>query len=73
MIFGAGAQRHVVFENISFQVKRGTVFCIVGGSGCGKTTLLRQIAGLQRPTSGEVLFEGHAVTRPARWTRLSIG
>lgn len=66
MVFGTGPQRHCVFEGISFDVRSGEVFCIVGGSGCGKTTLLRQIAGLQRPTSGEILFEGAPVTAPSR-------
>ncbi len=66
MAFGEGAKRHVVFEDISFEVGTGEIFCIVGASGCGKTTLLRQIAGLQRPTSGSILFEGSPVLRPAR-------
>ena len=66
MIFGTGEQAHVVFEHISFDVKPGEIVCIVGASGCGKTTLLRQIAGLQRPTSGRITFQGRAVTAPAR-------
>lgn len=66
MAFGEGAKGYVVFEDISFEVGTGEIFCIVGASGCGKTTLLRQIAGLQRPTSGSILFEGSSVLRPAR-------
>ncbi len=66
MIFGAGDSRHAVFEDISFDVAAGSFLCIVGSSGCGKTTLLRQIAGLQRPTSGAILFNGEPVTRPTQ-------
>jgi ABC-type nitrate/sulfonate/bicarbonate transport system ATPase subunit len=66
MVFGSGANRHAVFEDISFDVELGGFLCIVGSSGCGKTTLLRQIAGLQRPTSGSVIFNGAPVTRPTQ-------
>jgi NitT/TauT family transport system ATP-binding protein len=66
MAFGDGATRHTVFEDISFEVGSGEIFCIVGASGCGKTTLLRQIAGLQRPTSGSIRFEGVPIERPSR-------
>jgi NitT/TauT family transport system ATP-binding protein len=48
----------VVLDNISFRVPEGQFLCIIGRSGCGKTTLLRLIAGLERPTSGEILWKG---------------
>jgi NitT/TauT family transport system ATP-binding protein len=66
MIFGSGDSRHAVFEDISFEVAAGSFLCIVGSSGCGKTTLLRQIAGLQAPTSGSIVFNGEPVTRPTQ-------
>jgi NitT/TauT family transport system ATP-binding protein len=66
MIFGNGEDRHVVFEDISFEVAAGSFLCIVGSSGCGKTTLLRQIAGLQKPTAGSIVFDGEQVTRPTQ-------
>jgi len=66
MVFGTGPNRHAVFENISFDVELGSFLCIVGSSGCGKTTLLRQIGGLQKPTSGSVIFNGEPVTRPTQ-------
>ena len=66
MSFGTGVARHVVFEDITFDVELGSFVCIVGSSGCGKTTLLRQIAGLQMPTSGAVMFNGAPVTRPTQ-------
>jgi NitT/TauT family transport system ATP-binding protein len=66
MTFGSGDTRHTVFEDISFEVAEGAFLCIVGSSGCGKTTLLRQIAGLQKPTSGAIVFNGTPVTRPTQ-------
>jgi phospholipid/cholesterol/gamma-HCH transport system ATP-binding protein len=53
----------VVLEDVSCEVRRGEVFVIVGGSGCGKTTLLRHMIGLQRPASGRVFVEGEDLTR----------
>jgi phospholipid/cholesterol/gamma-HCH transport system ATP-binding protein len=49
---------NLVFKDVSFQVNRGEIFVILGGSGCGKTTLLKHIVGLYRPTSGRVLVHG---------------
>ena len=43
-------------ENVSFSVRRGTTFSIVGESGCGKSTLARMVVGLQRPTAGMLQF-----------------
>jgi phospholipid/cholesterol/gamma-HCH transport system ATP-binding protein len=45
-------------EHISFQVKRGTVFAILGGSGSGKSTLLRHLIGLERPQAGRINIDG---------------
>jgi phospholipid/cholesterol/gamma-HCH transport system ATP-binding protein len=46
----------VIQRNLNFAIKRGEVFVIMGGSGCGKTTLLRHLIGLQRPATGTVLL-----------------
>jgi spermidine/putrescine transport system ATP-binding protein len=48
-------------NNLSFQVKRGTFHSFLGGSGCGKTTTLRMIAGFDQPTFGEVRLAGKNV------------
>nr|WP_092754349.1 ABC transporter ATP-binding protein [Hydrogenoanaerobacterium saccharovorans] len=49
-------------ENISFSMKKGEFMSIVGPSGCGKSTLLSIIAGLLKPTAGEVFVNGEKVT-----------
>jgi iron(III) transport system ATP-binding protein len=45
-------------KNVSFDVPAGKLFTLLGPSGCGKTTTLRSIAGLERPTSGEIAVHG---------------
>ena len=51
-------------ENISFRVREKGFICILGPSGCGKTTLLRLAAGLDLPTSGEILLDGKKIEGP---------
>jgi phospholipid/cholesterol/gamma-HCH transport system ATP-binding protein len=51
----------LVLRDISFSVNRGEVFVVIGGSGCGKTTLLKQMTGLLRPTSGHVIHDGQDI------------
>jgi phospholipid/cholesterol/gamma-HCH transport system ATP-binding protein len=48
----------VVQRDLSFTVNKGDVFVVMGGNGCGKTTLMRHMIGLQRPVRGEVLYSG---------------
>ena len=50
-------------NDVSFTVPQGSVLGIVGESGCGKSTLARIVMALDRPTSGEVLFEGDSLFR----------
>lgn len=50
-----------VLDGVTFSVRRGEVFTIIGGSGCGKTTLLKHLCGLLRPTSGAIIFRGRDV------------
>jgi phospholipid/cholesterol/gamma-HCH transport system ATP-binding protein len=47
-----------ILENLSLNIERGKVTAIMGGSGCGKTTLLNLIGGRIKPTSGQVLVDG---------------
>jgi NitT/TauT family transport system ATP-binding protein len=51
-------------ENVTLNIEEGQFVCFVGPSGCGKTTLLNIIAGLDKPTKGEVILNGRPVTEP---------
>jgi NitT/TauT family transport system ATP-binding protein len=53
-----------ILENVTFGVGDGEILGIVGRSGVGKTTLLRLLAGLVVPSSGEITFEGRTFSRP---------
>jgi lipoprotein-releasing system ATP-binding protein len=56
-----------VLTNVSFAVNKGEMIALLGISGAGKTTLLQILGGLDRPTSGDVLFEGRSIVRlPSR-------
>jgi phospholipid/cholesterol/gamma-HCH transport system ATP-binding protein len=52
-----------ILEDVSFDVKRGEIFMIVGGSGCGKSTMLRQIIGLETPVNGQILIAGEDIVK----------
>ncbi|MES2712766.1 MAG: ABC transporter ATP-binding protein [Pseudomonadota bacterium] len=54
-----------IFENLWFGVKRGEFVCLVGHSGCGKTTVLNILAGLEKPSDGEVIVDGQATEGPS--------
>ncbi|MCC2634409.1 MAG: transporter ATP-binding protein [Ramlibacter sp.] len=60
--YGADPAAPLAVQGISFAVERGTLVTILGPSGCGKTTTLRMIAGLEAPTSGQILIDGRDVT-----------
>src|SRR5262245_7256805 len=45
-------------NDVSLKIYKGEIFCLLGGSGCGKTTLLRVLAGFETPTSGAVFIDG---------------
>ena len=48
----------VILEHVNFQVRHGEVFVILGGSGGGKSTLLKNLIGLYTPLAGEIWIEG---------------
>ena len=57
-------ERLLALEGINLDVRAGEFLCIVGPSGCGKSTLLHLIAGLQAPTSGQILVDGKPIQGP---------
>ncbi len=61
-------------HDVSIKVNEGEILSIIGANGAGKSTLLRTIAGIVRPTSGEIEYEGKRITRerPDRIVRLGI-
>jgi len=52
-----------VLKGISLEVEEGQIMVVMGQSGCGKTTFLRHLIGLQKPASGRVLIGGHDVSK----------
>jgi nitrate/nitrite transport system ATP-binding protein len=54
-----------VFENIHFTIEKGEFVCIIGHSGCGKTTILNVLAGLEEATGGNVFMDGREVKGPS--------
>ncbi|MBB4285290.1 ABC transporter ATP-binding protein [Roseospira goensis] len=56
-------------DHVSLTVREGELFALLGGSGCGKTTLLRMLAGFERPTAGRILIGGQDMTEVAPYDR----
>jgi len=61
-VYGTGEVAVRALRDVTFEVRRGAMVCIMGKSGSGKSTLLRQLGLLDSPTSGRVLLEGTDVT-----------
>ncbi|MDO5103560.1 MAG: ABC transporter ATP-binding protein [Lautropia sp.] len=53
-----------VFEDVNFSIRQGEFVCVIGHSGCGKTTILNVLAGLEAASQGQVSMDGQAVTGP---------
>lgn len=62
--FGSGASANQAVKETSVDILPGEFVCILGPSGCGKSTLLNSVAGYVQPTTGQVLVDGDAITKP---------
>jgi nitrate/nitrite transport system ATP-binding protein len=60
-----GGGETTVFENLWLSMARGEFVCMIGHSGCGKTTVLNILAGLDTPSSGAVIVDGNAIEGPS--------
>ena len=61
--FGRGDQAQDAVADVSLHIREGEVYGLLGPNGAGKSTTLKMICGMLRPTSGEILFAGHAWRR----------
>jgi putrescine transport system ATP-binding protein len=59
----------VAVDSVNLEIEKGELFSILGGSGCGKTTLLRMLAGFETPTSGQIFLDGVDITNQPPYER----
>ena len=65
----ASYNKKKILHRISIEVNSGEIVALLGPNGSGKSTLLRQLGLLDRPTSGEIIFEGKIVTKMSDMSR----
>ena len=56
-------------NDVSLKIYKGEIFCLLGASGCGKTTLLRMLGGFETPTAGKILIDGEDMTNVPPYER----
>jgi branched-chain amino acid transport system ATP-binding protein len=62
-----------VLKNVNYRLDQGEIVCLLGGNASGKTTTMKTIMGIVRPTSGSVIFEGKAIENLATVERVKLG
>ncbi|CCE11798.1 putative nitrate ABC transporter (ATP-binding protein) (ntrC/D-like protein) [Bradyrhizobium sp. STM 3843] len=63
--YDSGARETTIFDDLWLAVARGEFVCVIGHSGCGKTTVLNILAGLDSPSKGAVIVDGQAIEGPS--------
>jgi nitrate/nitrite transport system ATP-binding protein len=63
--YDSGSRATTIFENLWLSMGRGEFVCVIGHSGCGKTTVLNILAGLDSPSDGAVIVDGQAIEGPS--------
>jgi len=63
----------IALDDVSLEIDEGELVAIIGANGAGKTTLLRTISGLERPRSGEIIFEGRNIIQEKPETIVAMG
>src|SRR5689334_9384822 len=76
--WGFGSAGYVrAVDDVSFDLHHGEAIAVVGESGCGKSSLMKTILGLYRPTEGQIVFDGKVLgeqkTEGMRWYRSQVG
>src|SRR5450432_853511 len=56
-------------DDVSLKIYKGEIFCLLGASGCGKTTLLRMLGGFEAPSAGKILIDGEDMTNVPPYER----
>ncbi len=69
----AGYGRVQILNDLTFEVKKGEVFGVIGPNGCGKTTMFNALIGLIIPTQGEIIFNGKNITKMKASARCQMG
>lgn len=77
-VMETGGRKTIILDDLTFSVPGGSLFAITGPSGSGKSTLLNMLTGIDRPTSGRILFAGQALEAKsedglARWRGRQVG
>ncbi|HEY0754346.1 MAG TPA: ABC transporter ATP-binding protein [Ktedonobacteraceae bacterium] len=77
-VMGTGSRKTVILDDLTFTIPQGSLFAITGPSGSGKSTLLNMLTGIDRPTSGRILFAGQTLQGRseddlARWRGKQVG
>ena len=64
---------HPVLKDVSFSIHAGEYVCLIGHNGSGKSTLAKLIAGIEKPTSGQIFFNGEDITEKSITERANMG